>query len=221
MLEAHLEHSLQNRERRLQQLSKMERAELDSVLQELREEHQHLVSQEADSVDGVERGYYQQLLRQNTKQLQQIQEQKNRLYQQQVRQMMPKAPVRKNVIRAFLVGGLICLFGQLVINFVMLQYETDFKTASPIASIVIVVITALLTGIGIYDEIGRYGGAGSMVPISGFANSVVSAALEFKREGLIYGIGAKIFQIAGPVILYGTLASVLIGLVSYCLGWGA
>ena len=90
--------------------------------------------------------------------------------------------------------------------------------AAPNASITIVILTGILTGIGVYDEIGRFGGAGSMVPISGFANSVVSAALEFKREGMIYGIGAKIFQIAGPVILYGTLASVAIGLIYYMAG---
>ena len=124
----------------------------------------------------------------------------------------------KNIGRAFLVGGLICAFGQLIINSVMLQYGLDFKEAAPFASITIVIIASLLTGIGVYDEIGRYGGAGSMVPISGFANSVVSAALEFKREGMIYGIGAKIFQIAGPVILYGTLASVIIGLIYYVMG---
>lgn len=110
------------------------------------------------------------------------------------------------------------MFGQLVINFMMLSYDADFKSASALASITIVVITAILTGIGVYDEIGRYGGAGSMVPISGFANSVVSAALEFKREGMIYGIGAKIFTIAGPVILYGTVASVVIGMIYYLLG---
>ena len=105
-----------------------------------------------------------------------------------------------------------------MINLVTVLYGADFKSASALASITIVVITAFLTGFGIYDEIGRFGGAGSMVPISGFANSVVSAALEFKREGMIYGIGAKIFTIAGPVILYGTLASVVIGMIYYLLG---
>ena len=139
-------------------------------------------------------------------------------YNEYIKKKQAPSPLGKDLLFAFLVGGLICTLGQLVINFVMLRYGVDFKTASPIASITIVVLTAILTGIGVYDEIGRYGGAGSMVPISGFANSVVSAALEFKREGMIYGIGAKIFTIAGPVILYGTLASVFIGLIYYVLG---
>ena len=142
----------------------------------------------------------------------------NKEYGQYTDALAPKSKCVKNCFNAFWTGGLICTLGQLVINFVMLRYGVDFKTASPIASIIIVVLTAILTGIGVYDEIGRYGGAGSMVPISGFANSVVSAALEFKREGMIYGIGAKIFTIAGPVILYGTLASVFIGLIYYVLG---
>ena len=105
-----------------------------------------------------------------------------------------------------------------MINLVTVLYGADFKSASALASITIVVITAFLTGFGIYDEIGRFGGAGSMVPISGFANSVVSAALEFKREGMIYGIGAKIFTIAGPVILYGTAASWLYGIFYWIFG---
>ena len=142
----------------------------------------------------------------------------DREYQNYVKKMSPDSPLLRDTVNAFWTGGLICTLGQLVINFVMLRYGVDFKTASPIASITIVVLTAILTGIGVYDEIGRYGGAGSMVPISGFANSVVSAALEFKREGMIYGIGAKIFTIAGPVILYGTLASVFIGLIYHVLG---
>ena len=90
--------------------------------------------------------------------------------------------------------------------------------ASGLASVVIVILAGLLTGLGVYDEIGRFGGAGSMVPISGFSNSIVSAALEFKREGMVYGIGAKIFTIAGPVILYGTLTAVIIGLIHFIIG---
>ncbi len=212
------EQDLQQRERILRDLQEMDEDAMEQLLLELREEHQHLVFMETNSVDGAERGYYKQLLEQNEDQSLLIEKQLGQLYQQYAKQVTPKAPLAKNIGRAFLVGGLICAFGQLIINGVMLQYGVDFKTASPAASITIVVIAALLTGVGVYDEIGRYGGAGSMVPISGFANSVVSAALEFKREGMIYGIGAKIFQIAGPVILYGTLASVLIGLIYYVMG---
>ena len=213
-----LEQAMQSREKRLRNLQEMDAAELESILIELREEHQHLVSLEADCADAAEAGYYRQLIKQNQNQSTLVQKKIDKIYQKQIKTVTPKAPLMKNIGRAFLVGGLICAFGQLIINSVMLQYGLDFKEAAPFASITIVIIASLLTGIGVYDEIGRYGGAGSMVPISGFANSVVSAALEFKREGMIYGIGAKIFQIAGPVILYGILASVIIGLIYYVMG---
>lgn len=217
-MEQNLERAIDNRETVLQNLNAMDMAAMEEILTELQEEHQHLVIREARSVDGAEQGYYRQLIKQNEKQRTMVQVTIDRAYQVQAKQVMPKAPLFKNVSRAFLVGGLICTFGQLIINTLMLQYSMDFKMAAPIASITIVILTGILTGIGIYDEIGRFGGAGSMVPISGFANSVVSAALEFKREGMIYGIGAKIFQIAGPVILYGTLASVILGLIYYVAG---
>lgn len=217
-MEQQFEHNLRNREKRLQKLQELDQATLEDLLLELRQEHQHLVAAEAGCVDPAEQKYYYQLIQQNEDQTILIQKKIDKQYQQETAIVIPKAPLAKNVLRAFLVGGLICLLGQLVINFTMLRYGIDFKSAAALASIVIVVITAILTGIGIYDEIGRYGGAGSMVPISGFANSVVSAALEFKREGMIYGIGAKIFTIAGPVILYGTVASVLIGVVYYIMG---
>ncbi len=217
-MELHLEHNLQNREKRLQKLQELDQANMEQLLLELQQEHQQLVSMEAGSIDLTEQRYYQELIEQNKEQTLRIQKEIDKEYQKQISLVTPKAPVLKNVLRAFLVGGTICLLGQLVINFMMLTYDADFKSASALASITIVVITAVLTGIGVYDEIGRYGGAGSMVPISGFANSVVSAALEFKREGMIYGIGAKIFTIAGPVILYGTVASVVIGMIYYLLG---
>ena len=114
-------------------------------------------------------------------------------------------------------GGTICTAGQIVILLMQGLYDMEFRSASAMASVTVVIVTAVLTGIGIYDEIGRFGGAGSMVPISGFSNSIVSAALEWKSSGMIYGIGAKIFTIAGPVILYGTMASVFLGLVYYIL----
>ena len=213
-----MEQAIDKRETALRNLNTMDTKAMEAILTELQEEHQHLVTMEVHSADGAEAGYYRQLIKRNEKQRTMVQASIDRAYQVQAKQVMPRAPLFKNVSRAFLVGGLICAFGQLFINTVMLQYSVDFKMAAPIASITIVVLTGLLTGIGIYDEIGRFGGAGSMVPISGFANSVVSAALEFKREGMIYGIGAKIFQIAGPVILYGTLASVIIGLIDYMAG---
>ena len=217
-MEQCIEHALQNREKRLKKLQEMDEKTMEDLLQELRIEHQHLIADEAAGADGAEQRYYQDLLEQNENQSLLIQKKIDRMYQQQTKLVTPKAPLTKNVIRAFFGGGMICLLGQIIINFVMVRYGLDFKAASPLASISIVVITAILTGFGIYDEIGRFGGAGSMVPISGFANSVVSAALEFKREGMIYGIGAKIFTIAGPVILYGTVASVIIGFIYYLMG---
>lgn len=217
-MELHLEHNLQNREKRLQKLQELDQTNMEQLLLELQQEHQQLVSMEAGSIVLTEQRYYQELIEQNKEQTLRIQKEIDKEYQKQISLVTPKAPVLKNVLRAFLVGGAICLLGQLVINFMMLTYDADFKSASALASITIVVITAVLTGIGVYDEIGRYGGAGSMVPISGFANSVVPRHWKFKREGMIYGIGAKIFTIAGPVILYGTVASVVIGMIYYLLG---
>ncbi|MFZ5943444.1 MAG: stage V sporulation protein AC [Bacillota bacterium] len=129
----------------------------------------------------------------------------------------PKIPVLKNAILAFLVGGTICAIGQVILNAIVANGVAT-KEATSITGIIMVFAGALLTGIGIYDEIGRFGGAGSMVPITGFANSIVSPALEFKKEGYVYGIGAKVFTIAGPVLLYGSLVSVIIGLLYYFLG---
>ena len=132
--------------------------------------------------------------------------------------LSPRSPIWGDLLCAGLVGGVICTIGQLVINYCTVYQQMEFKVASGLASVVIVILAGLLTGLGVYDEIGRFGGAGSMVPISGFSNSIVSAALEFKREGMVYGIGAKIFTIAGPVILYGTLTAVIIGLIHFIIG---
>ena len=165
------------------------------------------------------RGYapYQQMLEDNEDAVMRIQNTIKQQYQQVAEVVIPRPPLARNVWRAFLVGGLICTAGQIVIVLMQQLYGMEFRSASGIASVTVVVVTAVLTGLGIYDEIGRFGGAGSMVPISGFSNSIVSAALEWKSSGMIYGIGAKIFTIAGPVILYGTMASVLLGLVYYVL----
>ena len=138
-------------------------------------------------------------------------------YNEYIKRHQPPSPMGMDVLRAFLVGGTICTAGQIVILLMQGLYDMEFRSASAMASVTVVIVTAVLTGIGIYDEIGRFGGAGSMVPISGFSNSIVSAALEWKSSGMIYGIGAKIFTIAGPVILYGTMASVFLGLVYYIL----
>lgn len=122
-----------------------------------------------------------------------------------------------NIPFAFVTGGLICVIGQALINgFLALGVEKD--TASGAASCALVFLSALLTGFGVYDDIAKHAGAGTLVPITGFANAVVSPALEFKSEGMILGVGAKMFVIAGPVIVYGVLASVVYGLVAFGLG---
>lgn len=121
----------------------------------------------------------------------------------------------KNLLTAFSIGGLICLIGQCILNTLMSRgFTTDEATG--ITSVAMVTIGAMLTAFGWYDELGKIAGAGSAVPITGFANSIVAPALEFKREGLVLGTGARMFIIAGPVLVYGTLTSVLVGFI-YCL----
>ena len=114
---------------------------------------------------------------------------------------MPKSSHWKNMFWAFVVGGTICTIGQALIEFYKIWFE--LQDASVLASATLVFIAALLTGFGVYDNIGRFAGAGSTIPITGFSNAVVSPALEFRAEGYIYGVGAKMFQIAGPVIVNG------------------
>lgn len=126
----------------------------------------------------------------------------------------PNSPILLNCIKAFLFGGLICTFGQLL-NTLFENAglgEDEVKIATPC---IIIIITAILTGIGVFDKIARHAGAGTIVPITGFANSVVSPALEFKHEGAVLGTAAQMFSIAGPVIVYGVGSSVLYGLIIY------
>lgn len=126
----------------------------------------------------------------------------------------PKSPVIKNCLNAFVFGGGICLFAQILSSlFEKLGLNQD-ETRLAVPS-VIIIITAILTGIGVFDKIAKHAGAGTIVPITGFANSVVSPALEFKHEGLILGTAAQMFSIAGPVIVYGTASSFLYGLIIY------
>jgi stage V sporulation protein AC len=137
-------------------------------------------------------------------------------YQNFVKQKRPKPPLFKNVIIAYFVGGTICVIGQMVLNFFISLGMTPNQAGTP-TSIVMIFLGALLTGLGIYDRIGKFAGAGSVVPITGFANSIVSPAMEFKREGYIFGVAAKMFVVAGPVLVYGTTSAVIIGLVYYLL----
>ena len=126
----------------------------------------------------------------------------------------PNTKSYKTVPCAFLTGGLICVIGQALINLYM-SLSIAKTEASALASITLIFISALLTGLKVYDNIAKHAGAGTLVPITGFANAVVSPALEFKAEGLVLGLGAKMFVIAGPVIVYGVLASVLYGVILY------
>lgn len=146
-----------------------------------------------------------------------ISEQKN-AYQKLVDQTSPKANMFKNCIWAFVVGGIICCIGQGINDVLMYVAELSKDSAATFTSIILVFIGALLTGLDLYDSIGKKAGAGSIIPITGFANSVVSPAIEYKKEGYVFGIGAKIFTIAGPVILYGVISSVIVGLIYYMAG---
>ena len=198
-----------------QKIENCSEQELKDLLKEVQAEHQKLVMAEAEvKEESLRQKYHQQVLA-NEEQGKYIQQQLGKLYQEKAASVQPKALLMRNIARAFLVGGLICTFGQIVLNFVMLKFGLETREAAGIVSVTVVVITSILTGFGIYDEIGRFGGAGCTVPISGFANSIVSAAMEFRREGLVYGVGAKIFTIAGPVILYGTIASIVVGIIYY------
>ena len=133
-------------------------------------------------------------------------------YSQVVEELSPKSPMWKDCLNAFLIGGLICVLGQLLINgYKRLGLEqTD---ASTMASVTLVVLSALLTGLSVYDDIAKRAGAGTLVPITGFANAIAAPAVEFQTEGFILGVGAKMFTIAGPVIVYGVSASVVYGLI--------
>lgn len=128
-------------------------------------------------------------------------------------QLSPPSKLGSGLLRAFWVGGLICVLGQAITNAGLVWLEMNARDASTLASVTLVFLTALLTGIGVFDKIGKYAGAGSFVPITGFANAMVAPALEFRREGLVMGVGGKLFTIAGPVLVYGVGASVLYGII--------
>ena len=133
-------------------------------------------------------------------------------YQKLVDEISPKSPIGKDCLGAFVVGGIICVIGQFFMNFYT-KLGLDKDAAGTAASMTLVVISATLTGLSLYDNIAKFAGAGTLVPITGFANSIAAPAVEFKTEGFILGLGAKMFTIAGPVIVYGVSASVVYGLI--------
>lgn len=143
----------------------------------------------------------------------------NEQYAEYVKKKSPGSPLWRDLVLAFLFGGLICCIGQ-GISQIWTALGADKDSAASATSITLVFLGALLTGLGVYDDIARLAGAGTLVPITGFANSVVSPALEFKTEGFITGTAAKMFIIAGPVIVYGISASVIYGLILCVFGLG-
>lgn len=124
----------------------------------------------------------------------------------------PSSPHLKNFIKAFVIGGFICILGQAIIN-LALYFGMTKDNAGAVTSISLIFISALLTGLGVYNRIAKHAGAGTLVPITGFANSIVSEAIEFKSEGFILGMSANMFKLAGPVLVYGTSASIVYGII--------
>ena len=145
-----------------------------------------------------------------------INEEQKQQYQEYVKQVTPTHNLLKEVGKAFLTGGLICVLGQFLQN-TGLNIGMDQKTASTWGSILLVLLSVLLTGFNIYPSIAKWGGAGALVPITGFANGIASSAIEYKKEGQVFGIGSKIFTIAGPVILYGVFTSWILGLIYWVI----
>ncbi len=142
-------------------------------------------------------------------------EKRNESYNDYVEQVTPKHSWLKNCAQAFVTGGIICTVGQAVMNMYMLWNDKD--TAAAWTTLTLVLISVILTALNIYPSITKWGGAGSLVPITGFANSVAAPAIEFKKEGYVFGVGCKIFTIAGPVILYGILLSWILGIIYWIL----
>lgn len=134
-------------------------------------------------------------------------------YRNYVDKKSPNSPILKNCFNAFWVGGLICSIGQMIFNFCTFK-GMDVTTSNTIVSIVLIGISAFLTGLNIFNKIGKFAGAGSLVPITGFANSIVSPAIEYKSEGYVMGVGGKMFTVAGPVLVFGISSAVIIGIIA-------
>lgn len=139
-------------------------------------------------------------------------EEQKQQYNEYVKQVTPTHNLPLEMAKAFITGGAICMFGQIIINLVM-HMGVDKETAGTWCSILLVFTSILLTGLNIYPSIAKWGGAGALVPITGFANGVAAPAIEYKKEGQVFGVGCKIFTIAGPVILYGIFTSWVLGLI--------
>ena len=141
-------------------------------------------------------------------------------YEEYVKQVTPTKSLPINMLKAFFVGGIICCLGQFILN-LYISYGMSKDDAASWTSLSLVALAVILTGFGLYSKLGEFAGAGSLVPITGFAHSVASSAIEFKKEGQVFGIGCKIFTIAGPVILYGIFSSWILGIIYFILkNWG-
>lgn len=135
-------------------------------------------------------------------------------YQDYINKKSPNSPIIKNCFNAFWVGGLICSIGQIINEFC--KYNgLDIQISGTIVSIVLIGISAFLTGLNLFNKIGKFAGAGSLIPITGFANSIVSPAMEYKSEGYVMGVGAKMFTVAGPVLVYGISSSIVVGILCF------
>ncbi len=134
-------------------------------------------------------------------------------YSEYVNKKSPNSPILKDCFNAFWVGGLICSIGQIIMDFCMYK-GMDNTLASTVVSISLIAISAILTALNVFNRIGKFAGAGSLVPITGFANSIVSPAIEYKSEGYVMGVGGKMFTVAGPVLVFGISASVIIGIIA-------
>ncbi len=133
-------------------------------------------------------------------------------YQKYVDKKSPNSPILKNCINAFWIGGLICSIGQIISEYCKFR-GFDIQTSGTIVSIILIGISAFLTGINLFNKIGKFAGAGSLIPITGFANSIVSPAMEYKSEGYVMGVGSKMFTVAGPVLVFGISSSIIIGII--------
>lgn len=150
---------------------------------------------------------------QNNQQPRTAQEKKEQEYRQHVEKVTPKYSLPIQMLKAFIMGGLICLMGQFILNYATQRMGLDKETAAAWCSMLLVLISVVLTGCNIYQKLVKWSGGGALVPITGFANSVASAAIEYQKEGQVFGIGCKIFTIAGPVILFGIVTSWALGLL--------
>jgi len=146
-----------------------------------------------------------------------VSEKRKQEYARLVKRLSPKSKIGRGLFRAYWVGGVICMIGQAITDVFAYLIGWGSQASATATCVCMIFLSALLTGIGIYDRIGKYAGAGSIVPITGFANSVVSPAMEFRREGVCLGTCAKMFTLAGPVLVFGISSSIIVGLITFFL----